>query len=222
MRLGDFFKPGSYQEVIESLKSIRAQMQAELARIGAELKRDNRRVILENLIESSIDNLNSLIALKAVQTTDFAWATRNLYELNLITRFVLESEEHLNRWLSQIVQDEIEVWEGAITLTDKRTQSKDIAEIENRIKFLQDKAIQHGLKPSRIPGAFQLAKDLGIVEEHTGFYKIYSKFVHPSSILVNKRDNIDLPLIFSLLTMNSQKYTLDTLNRISKAIKKSD
>jgi len=220
MRLGDFFSPGSYNEVVDSLKSIRDHMQVELTRIKTELERDNRRVILENLIESSIENLDNLIALKPAQTMVFAWATRNLYELNLITRFVLESEEHLNQWLAQIVQDEIEVWEGALILAGKQVHAKEIGEIEDRIKILRNKAVKHGLKLSRIPGTFQLAKDLGLVDEHAGFYKIYSKFVHPSSILVNKPDNINLPVIFSLLTINAQKYAFDTLKRISKATRK--
>jgi hypothetical protein len=222
MRLGDFFRPGSYNEVVESLKSIRDCMQTELTRIKTELKRDNRRVILENLIKSSIENLDNLIALKATQTAVFAWATRNLYELNLITRFVLESEEHLNQWLAQIVQDEIEIWEGVPSRADKQAHSKEIAEIADHIENLRNKLTKYGLKPSRIPITFQLAKDRGLVEEHIGFYKIYSKFVHPSSILVNKPDHINLPVFFSVLTMNAQKYAEDTLNRISKATGKSE
>jgi hypothetical protein len=217
MRYGDIVLFGSYDEVIDNMKSIRALMLSVMKQIKTELKRDNRRIILENLLQSSIHNLDTLIHLKPGQNTIFAWATRNLYELNLITRFVLESEDQMNQWMAQIAQDEIEVWEGAITLADKEKYGNEIDNINKHINGIKKTVEKHGLKLTKFPATFQLAKNLKLADEHAGFYKIYSKFVHPSSILVNKPENINLEVIFSLLTMNAQKYGLDTLNRISEA-----
>jgi hypothetical protein len=217
MKYRDIVRFGSYDEVIGNIKAIHDAMLSVGNRIETLLERNNRNVVLENLLQSSVNNLDTLISLKPEQNTIIAWATRNLYELNLITRFVLESEDQMNQWIAQSAKDEIELWEGFITLADKEKHLNEIDAINKRIDWVKKAVEKHGLEMTKFPATIQLAKNLKLADEHAGFYKIYSKFVHPSSILVNKPENINLEVIFPILTMNAQKYGLDTLNRISEA-----
>lgn len=115
-----------------------------------------------------------------------------------------------------MAQDEIAIWEGVITLDKEKKKVIEVGSLRARIDFLKKTVEKHGLKITKIPSTIRLATNFGELDEHEAFYKIYSKFVHPSSILVNKPENINLDVFFSIITMNSQKYALDTVNRISK------
>ena len=96
MKYRDIVRHGSYDEVLDSFISIRKHMAYLEKRIEREIERSDRSVILQNTLKTSIKNINIIISHNSDQNTLLAWATRNLYELNLITRFVLQSNENMD------------------------------------------------------------------------------------------------------------------------------
>ena len=64
----------------------------------------------------------------------------------------------------------------------------------------------------------QLAKVVELDSEHKSFYKLYSKFVHPSSVLVNKPENIKLDIFMNVLLINAQLYAADTYRRVADSV----
>lgn len=85
------------------------------------------------------------------------------------------------------------------------------AEIE-RLKSIRDR---HNLPTIKSPAsAGQIAKEVGLSEEHKNLYKLFSKIVHPSSYLVNDYKNAASTEIKMILQIHAQIYALDSFSRI--------
>ncbi|KAF2340566.1 DUF5677 domain-containing protein [Flavobacterium tistrianum] len=62
-----------------------------------------------------------------------------------------------------------------------------------------------------------LSKNVNLEEEYLGFYKFYSKYVHPTSWSINVDDETKNSNEFkSILLVNNQKYLMDSIERIKK------
>ncbi len=64
-----------------------------------------------------------------------------------------------------------------------------------------------------------LAKAVGLESEYKAFFKLYSKYVHPSSWLVNRDPYwVQAWQWRTIFTVSAQLYAADTIERIKTAI----
>ena len=115
----------------------------------------------------------------------FAWTARNLLEISFITEYVAKDGENLKKFLNRALDDIKDFGEGLKELTFEDLEAiKTIEETQN--KYELSKYILKGKMPWRTK---DLAKDVGKEKEYKSFFKIYSKYVHPTPWLIisNKR-----------------------------------
>lgn len=146
-----------------------------------------------------------------------AWCARNLFETNLTVRHVLASEPNFRSWLGQCLRDERDFIDGFLAISKDREYDVAKAQLLNRRSVLDEIASRHGLEYSKLFRIESLARELGVYDEYVGLYKLLSKYVHPSSLLVNSWYGQDPdPCWKNIFIVKLQLYAGDTTNRVAQ------
>jgi hypothetical protein len=102
---------------------------------------------------------------------------RNVFELLLIVRYFGTTEDNAHMFLLQADIDGVLIHEGILEWTR-------ISDPTLFSSWATSK--QKGQKPPKYPTVAAMADKVGMRAEYDGFYKFYSKYIHPSSWLINK------------------------------------
>jgi Family of unknown function (DUF5677) len=102
---------------------------------------------------------------------------RNVFELLLIVKYYGTTEDDAHVFLLQADIDRILIHEGILEWT--RISNPTLLPHLATSK-------QKGVKPPKYPTVAAMADKVGMRTEYDGFYKFYSKYIHPSSWLINK------------------------------------
>lgn len=128
----------------------------------------------------------------------YGWLSRALFELYVLTLFVLRSEENLQVFLKAAMTDEIMILEGLRQLEGYASVE---AGEEIRAEIDRLKA-ERGDERSQLPTYAAIATAVGVKEEYDAFWRLYSKYVHPSSWMINGKPdrvrNVSYERIFQL------------------------
>lgn len=118
----------------------------------------------------------------------FGWAARNLLEITFITEYITKGEEYTKKFLNRELDDIKDIGEGLKELAFEDLEAKKGIE-EAQKKYESSKWRLEGDMPRTIK---DLAKAVGNEKEYKSFFKIYSKYVHPTAwlILSDKRATI--------------------------------
>jgi hypothetical protein len=196
LKFGDIIKFGDIDSVKSNLSKIENDLTELALKIMNTQARTDFNLGLFNLIKRTsieIEKLNqSVIGPIEYQ----AFHSRNIFELKVIVTFILKSDENFKRWIGEAWQDEIDLLNGFLSLKDTDEHTNPLKE---RITELKTKATNGSLplhKPKRMA---DMARDVGEQVEYAAFYKLYSKYVHPSSWLVNTNTNHTYLDIFSVV-----------------------
>lgn len=180
------------------------------------LPRSNKTVTLSNFCSYIAGELRQMSNFYPANTAGLAWATRNLFETNLTIRHILSSDEHLLQWLGQALRDEKDFIDGILSISDNSQNAAAKMRLQQRVAQLDGMAKKHGLEFSRPFRVADIAKKLGLLDEYNGLYKLFSKYVHPSSLLVNswqkQTPGQDWTNIF---LVKAQVYSGDAIRRIA-------
>jgi hypothetical protein len=129
---------------------------------------------------------------------------RNSFELYLRLKHILLSEENCREWRSEGVRDQIEVYEGILSLENAGGA---VDEVTAEMARVEARAAELGLvKAKRIARVPSLAEETGLGSEYRAFYKVYSKLVHPSSLSVNSPRAVQAPMYRFTFVVNAQVY----------------
>jgi hypothetical protein len=141
---------------------------------------------------------------------ELASTCRNIFELLLTVKYYGALEEDAEVYLSQTEVDRNLVHEGILEwLRATNPESPGVLALSH-IETTKDK----GLKPPPRPNAKQMAQQANMVVEYDGFYKFYSKYIHPSAWSVNSRpeqlehEGYREMLVFQCITYGTQTATL--------------
>ena len=218
-KLGDIVCIGTNKDVGHNLKQMEVAFLSVCDWIRSNSPRDERNVVLFNLLASSAQYLGIASANLESHVSVLALATRCLYELNLRTRAVILSEENLNQWCSEAVTDKVQVLEGLLeleTVHDMNIQREMLrAEVE-RLTALREKYKLPTVKKPQDAGV--IASNLGLSREHKSLFKLITKLVHPSSYLINDYGNAASEETMAILQMHTQLYAWDTFSRICDVV----
>ncbi len=143
---------------------------------------------------------------------------RTVFEINVVFRYCLSSNDKLNEYADQSGTDEISIYKSIKGLADENTEPKNLELLEQHICQIRSVLEKHGrnLKPER-PSLFQMAKEVDLKDEYQSMYGIYSKYVHASAwFVLRKREHIDLPMYRVPMQLHTQLYAADTLYRLQE------
>jgi hypothetical protein len=135
-----------------------------------------------NTLKEEVARINLASSLR-----ELGWAVRNIYELRVFARFVLQSDANLERFLTDYDVDgcEVAIRLGAFLKAHETyfpKVSTDIEELRELVEsakaYRQEKL--HGLEKSRPLNVRDLAADLNMLAEYQDIHKITSKLVHPT------------------------------------------
>jgi hypothetical protein len=125
----------------------------------------------------------------------------------------------LERFTTEAFADQIQIYEGFLNLQQEDTPAKTVQLIQGEIAKIRTKLNKHGRSEKKVLGAGEMAGDLGVKDEYTAFFKLYSKYVHPTSFLINSSQQVleSFEFVRAIFVINSQKYALNSLQLIQEA-----
>jgi len=175
-------------------------------------KRDDLTVALSNMIRKAAFEMKHLASAYPDSVDILAWSARNLFEINLITRTILESD--LVCWLGQRANDEIDVIKGVLDLADDPS-SDECAILQRRISEIEDMCKRHGIVPAKPFKIMDLAKHFNLEKEYRSLYKLFSKYVHPSSWRINgDQEALASTAALNIFIVYAQLYSGDLYSRV--------
>lgn len=217
--VADILKSGSVKEVSEKFAEIGAQLNEMHGWLNLNRPKTDERLVLENLLLYASDQADRLGQWVNEPIDLIAWATRNLYESNLTVRHLLQKDDHFLRSVAERAKDEMEIYEGLIGLDGISNSNAQI--LKEKIQSIKAVAQKNGFNLSnfKLLGASDLARKVGMQNEHKSFYKFYSKYVHPSAWLMNaSKDEKDCLPFRNVFWMQAQLYAHSTYSLIAKKV----
>jgi hypothetical protein len=177
---------GGISGVITFVDSNMSPIDQHLEFIRANLGTTGGNLVLYNLLAKVNQYLYCLRFSLTGPTELIGFVARYLFELDLTTQYVLSSEENLMRFVGEAGRDKIQILEGLCGLPDiilkedarlkkdQRVMEEEIAKIRASAKKLHF--------PLNKPDSFAAkARIVGDKLEYEALYKIFSKYIHPSS-----------------------------------------
>ena len=137
-------------------------------------------------------------------TEIFALAARNTFELYLRLKYLLVSSNNCKTWREEAVSDQLEVYEGVLKLD---IPESDRAVLKAEIEQVKKHASKRGLHTTvKLLPVRKLAYAAHLEDEYDAYYKVCSKFVHPSSFWVNWPKAASTPMYRATFVFKLQQY----------------
>ena len=180
----DIVESGNLAEVIGFIKSNVALIDQHLEFIQANLGKAERNFVLYNLLAKVNLYLYCLMSSLSGPIEVIGFISRSLFELSLITRYVLMSEENLIQFVAESAVDKVQLLEGLLEAGDI-AYKEDIESIKEEIAKLKTTQEKFNF-PSKKPNSIKtIARIVDSELEYKALYKLFSKYVHPSSFSIN-------------------------------------
>ena len=182
MKLGDITKFGTYEEVLENLEKLKSALNKSAKEIPVKPIDDFAGFALTKLISYSLIQIERLILYVQFPIEVHALIARNLFECSLLCDYFMLDSANARLFIFQKAIDEIQINEGILGLSVSELAEKftlPLIERNNHIRFTLQK---HGIigKELKIWTVKFLAEQTNNVDEYNAFFKLYSKYVHPS------------------------------------------
>jgi len=147
-----------------------------------------------------------------------ARAVRNVFEANVIARYVCASRENTVHWIQLRVKGEADILRASLILKGGDSDPR-VLPIRQRIAELERYMADRGAAmPRPLPRWSTLAKDGGVEEDYQLLYGVFSKYIHPSAWTIVRPDTSWDPLFANLFVVHAQMYAFDTAVRSAEAL----
>jgi len=216
--LGERLRLGTIAEAVRALEDLAAQFTAAAEWISKNVQRTNESIAFVNLLTACASYLETACGNIEAHISVLAMISRSLYEVNLQVRDIVDSHDGILRWQAEAVADKIQIFEGMLKLTTVNDMASERAGIRTKIERLKSLRDKHGLPDVKPKPSGNLARSVGLFDEHEALFKLYSKLVHPSSFLINDHKTAASDEIRIILQVQAQLYACDTLSRICNAV----
>lgn len=177
--------------------------------------RSNNSLAYSNLANRIASEIERLAAYYPNFSEGVAWCARNIFEINLIIRHIGHSAENMNQWLGQMAGDEKQILRGFLTLS----ATSDLPERQHlldRLDEINSICAKHKIQPSGPFNIKKIAEKEQLGDEYAGLYKLFSKYVHPSSWLINSStESLHSKEYINIFIIYSQIYSQDAYSRIN-------
>ncbi|MEG2529695.1 MAG: DUF5677 domain-containing protein [Anaerovoracaceae bacterium] len=218
-RLRDYVVEGNQYDIENRLGEMIENITQITSWINDNIERTAKRVVLVNLLSSTSDYLELMKSSLESHISVIALSTRSIYEINIRVRSILELDDEMDKWQSEAVTDQIQTLEGILLLADDQNHATQVNILKSEMERLQNLLSKYNLPVIKNPVTTgSLAQKVGQESEHKSLFKLYSKLVHPSSLLVNNYQTAASIENQKTLQIHAQLYTFDTMSRICEAL----
>lgn len=207
-----------------------ADVQAALTHLGAVAQRciewvegnyprNSKRVTAVNFVRSAIRYLGYINEAQGTGTAlpIVALSARSIFEMDLRLRKVFESEDELNKWQAEAATDKADFFDAVVQLSPDRSMP-DSALLKAEADRIRNLLTKYGLpNKAKPPQTKALADDAGLVADYPVFYRLSSKFVHPSAWIVNDEASLESEQYRCILISLLQLYSWQMLHRVRDA-----
>lgn len=183
MKMNDKIKFGSDHSVKVNLDKIVRMIVDQAQNISP---KDGYDVVSEIVRSTSLYaalQLRMLVDLYDFPIECVAWISRNLFEMNLIIEYSLKFPDKAKDFALQKGTDEKDILEG-ILLLDSGGSRDNVIALQERINHINKALKKYGKNDSKYFGVKDMASRVGMTDEYNAFFKLYSKYVHPTSWLI--------------------------------------
>jgi hypothetical protein len=215
MKFEDKVLFGSLGEINTNLRRIILALNEDVSKLLLKQGEDYLLFALRALTSYTGELFDRLISHQDFPIEYNAISARNLFECFLLIAYIINEPTKAKEFLSQKAYDELEINEGFLSLRTANTSETNIKLIRDRMDYIKELMKKHELTPSKNWNVSFLAEQTNNKLEYKAFFKLYSKYVHPSSWIVNNRDNeYNNPVFRNIFLLQGQLYA----NRIIKLI----
>jgi hypothetical protein len=218
-RLRDHVVEGSQIELKKNVDKIIKKSRFIIRWIDKNVTRTEKRVILVNLLSSTSDYLELMKSSLSSHISVLALCTRNIYEINIRIRSLIEHQDEMAKWQSEAVTDKVQTLEGILSLANESENINEQNILKSEIDRLNGLVQKYGFPVVKQPASTgNLANKVGQEDEHKALFKLYSKLVHPSSYLVNDYGGASSIENQKTLQIHAQLYAHDTVSRVCEQL----
>lgn len=137
-----------------------------------------------------------------------AFGVRSILENLARAKFICQSEENLNNWLTEALNDQKDIVKGFIAGGDSSSEQVQFLQSElERLETFKEKFELSAIKRPQNVKDMTEAVDLGF--DYSTIYKLTSKIVHPTSLMINQSSMLDEFYYHDLLALMVQKYLFE-------------
>jgi hypothetical protein len=207
----------SINDLSKELIRIVSALNEESSKLVINNETDYRPVALRGISSYTSVLFDRLITNKNAPIEYIAISARNLFECYLLTAYVIDDPSKAKELISQKAFDELEINEGFLLLTNENTSAETIKMIQERKDYINKLMENSGLTPSKHWTVSQLAQQTKNKIEYDAFFKLYSKYVHPSSWIMNSHKyEYDNPVFRNIFFSQGKIFTRRIVKLISK------
>ena len=189
MKIGDIEIYESLDDVNTNFRKIISVLNEEVSKLLLKGEVDYLLFALRALTNYSGELFDRLISHQDLPIEYNAISARNLFECYLLIAYIISEPSKAKEYLSQKAYEEFEISEGFLSLKTANTPETSMKLIQDRMNYVKDLMNKHELTPSKSWHVSYLAEKTNNKLEYKAFFKLYSKYVHPSSWIVNSHEN---------------------------------
>ena len=167
---------GSVADVVSNLHAVAGELRS-IAAAWSRLPRLYLPVTQAKLLVCIADELKAINEGLRADTRLLAWRTRNVFEYFLLLHKT-STEEAAKLFAAQALTDEIEILEGLIGLAPPGDSC--IQPAKDEVQRLRATLSKYGASITKHWTVAELARAAGHKAGYDAFFKVYSKYVHPS------------------------------------------
>lgn len=207
MKFGDKKIYGSTVDVNANLRKIILVLNEEVSKLLLKQGEDYQLFALRALTSYTGELFDRLISHKDFPIEYNAISARNLFECYLMIAYIIKDPSKAKEFLSQKAYDELQINEGFLSITTANTSEIAVKSIHDRMEFIKELMKKNNFTPSKSWNVNDLAEKTNNQTEYKAFFKLYSKYVHPSSWIVNSRDGeYNNPVFKNIFILQGQHY----------------
>ncbi len=212
------------KEIYSSTKDVKAKLHEAVLQLNEKASTLDEKeeldfvlISMRNLTNYTLILFERLIAYQQSPIEFCAISARNLFECYLLIAFILSDPSKAKEFTGQKTSDELEIGEGFLSITKPGTQDTAIKSIQDRISSVKKLMSQHEIPIEKHWTVSFLAKQTNNKVEYEAFFKLYSKYIHPSSWIVNSFPNeYDNAVFRNIFILQGQHYASCTQKLVSE------
>ena len=207
----------SSNELNKELNSIVAEINDKATKLAKNNESDYLVFALRGLSSYTSILFDRLIRNQNAPIEYLAISARNLFECYLLIAYVINEPSRAKEFISQKAFEEIEINEGFLSLKTKTTSETSLKMIHDRMDYIKKLMKSAELTPSKHWNVSHLALQTNNKIEYAAFFKLYSKYVHPSSWIVNSHNfEYDNPVFKNIFYSQGHIFTKRIVKLLNK------
>lgn len=202
-------------QVARHLRDLSAKFRQLFNDIEKISARSNESLVYGNLANRIASEIDRLADNYPNFSEGVAWSARNQFEINLIIRHIGRSAENMSQWLGQLAGDEKTILDGFLTLS-AMSELPERQILQERLNSIDSISARHNIQSRQPFNIKALAEQEQLGDEYAGLYKLFSKYVHPSSWLINSpAESVQSKEYVNIFVIYAQIYSGDSYSRVN-------